>query len=146
MICFGIFFKNQWLAFLNYFVRELWEKGLYPDGWKKYSSKIFLVIHFVVILEFVFSHDEKNAKRGKVAKKPRPIKTSVGRASHFVAFTADICITEEFSIRLKLDTYNSSSKVSSHCIFYYEFFVPQPATQWRNNLAKGNFAQFIPIS
>ena len=48
---------------------------------------------------------KKNAKRGKVAKKPRPIKISVGRASHFVAFTADIYITEEFSIRLKLDTY-----------------------------------------
>ena len=88
----------------------------------------------------------KNAKRGKVAKKPRPIKISVGRASHFVAFTADIYITEEFSIRLNLDTYNSSSKGSSHCIFYYEFFVPQPTTQRRNNLAKGNFAQFIPIS
>ena len=63
------------------------------------------MVHFVVVLKFVFSHDEINAKRGKVAKKPRPIKISLGRASHFVALTADICITEEFSIRLKLDTY-----------------------------------------
>ena len=48
--------------------------------------------------------------------------------------------------QIKVRYIHSSSKRSSHCIFYYEFFVPQPTTQWRNNLAKGNFAQFIPIS
>ena len=48
---------------------------------------------------------KKMQNEEKWLKKPRPIKISLGRASHFVALTADICITEEFSIRLKLDTY-----------------------------------------
>ena len=147
MICFGIFFKKSVIGLFELFCPRALRKG--PVSWRLeniFEQNIpcgpFLLWSWNLYSVMM----KKNAKRGKVAKKPRPIKISVGRASHFVAFTADICITEEFSIRLKLDTYNSSSKVSSHCIFYYEFFVPQPTTQWRNNLAKGNFAQFIPIS
>lgn len=86
MICFGIFFKNQWLAFLNYFVRELWEKGLYPDGWKTYSSKIFLVVHFVVVLEFVFSHDEKKCKTRKSGQKTQTHQNICRQSISFCCF------------------------------------------------------------
>ena len=80
------FFKKQWLAFLNYFVRELWEKGLYPDGWKTYSSKIFLVVHFVVVLEFVFSHDEKKCKTRKSGQKTQTHQNICRQSISFCCF------------------------------------------------------------